>query len=50
LERWSLNSDFHGAGGSTEAAGVVEDIVRSSRVRRRGTVKEAMVAGVRVLM
>jgi hypothetical protein len=40
----SWKSCFHGAGGSSEAAGVVVDIVRKKRERRRGAMREAMVA------
>jgi hypothetical protein len=41
----SLNSRFHGAGGSEEAAGVVLDMVRKTRERRLDAIREAMVAG-----
>jgi HAMP domain-containing protein len=40
----SLNSCFHGAGGSEEAVGVVLDMVRRTRERRLDAIREAMVA------
>ena len=44
FERCSLNSDFHGAWGSTDAVGAVVDIVCKRRVRRRITGLEAIFA------
>jgi hypothetical protein len=44
FERCSLNSDFHGAWGSTDAVGAVVDMVCRRRVRRPAMVLEAIVA------
>lgn len=40
----SLKSCFHDAGGSTEAEGVVVDMVRKTRERRVLAMREAMMA------
>ena len=45
---WLLKSCFHGAGGSADAEGVVCDIVRRKRERRRAGMREAMVAVLRL--
>lgn len=44
LDMCSLNRDFHGAGGRADAEGVVVDMVRRKRERRRDAVREAMMA------
>jgi hypothetical protein len=44
LDKWSLNSFFHGAGGRTDAVGAVCDMLRSTRRRRRDPEVGAMIA------
>lgn len=44
FEMCSSKSCFHGAGGSTEAEGVVVDMVRKTRERRMLAIREAMIA------
>lgn len=39
-----MKSCFHGAGGSTDAGGAVEDMVRKKRERRWVAIREAMIA------
>lgn len=46
----SLKSFFQGAGGRTEAAGVVVDMVQTKRESLLDPVREAMVTGLRELL